>query len=619
MTYKICEDVQLLKKNYDEPVDILDGLPHKQSDIIRMVEFYSNSRYLNGQKDERNHRKSYYQMINGQCDVENAAVDIDTKDMRVTSDDKDDQTLSMLMTKDIYQWMKDSNYALSLNKQKKTRTKYGSLLVKKVIEKNEDGERMLTIEVPEWKNLITDQVDIINNPTVEVHYMTPLQLMKKANVWDGEMIKDVVDKARKAGPGKRIAVYEVRGEFPLDYYLDATGEEKTENEDKENEFSYQLYYLVGGVESKKEQKMEDLKVLYAENNTERVYKYLDRKARSGRGFGVGVFEEGEEAQVMVNDAILKQNRAMAYTSKVIGQSASKKLKGRNMMDEVDDGTILEHEENKPISTLSLLPAGGLGQYESLVSQWVSQFERVTSGYAAQRGETPPSGTPFRLQAMVVQQSSSVFIDLQEEFGIFQTEIFNDWVMPFLASRLNKAHILAWEFTPQEMMMMDRNYAIRERNRKANDMILDSLIIPTEEQLQKFYDEADAHIKSTGGMRFVEIMKNEYKKAKKKVTVNPTGEQRNKAAALETLNNILITYSKIPNLASDPVLSMLLMEIIEVSGSSISSSDIMSAIEEQKKAQKEQPLTPADATATPGTPSPMTLAANPTPDATGVPS
>ncbi len=48
------------------------------------------------------------------CDVENAAKDIDTKDISVTSDDGEHYTESFLMSKDIYEWMKEVNFAKTL-------------------------------------------------------------------------------------------------------------------------------------------------------------------------------------------------------------------------------------------------------------------------------------------------------------------------------------------------------------------------------------------------------------------------------------------------------------------------------------------------------------------------
>lgn len=601
--YQICTELETLKKNYDTSIKIVDGLPFRQKDVIRMIEHYSNSKYLNGQKDELGRDKPFYNIVNAMCDVENAAKDIDTKDIGVTSDDGQHYTESFLMSKDIYEWMKAVNFAKTLNDMRDAHTRYGSLLVKKVEKEEEDGSIRVNVEIPEWKNTITDQIDIKGGGIAEVHYMTPKQLLDMEE-WDQAEIKKIVKKNAENGSSHRIPVYEVRGDFPLSCIKELEGKKVTPS--SRYKYTYQLWYLAGEPKAQEEQGGEnnggissELVPLYWENDTERVYKYLARKKKSGRDFGVGVIEEGEEAQVGTNDAVLKQSRAMAYTTKVIGQTASRKLKGRNMLTEVDDGQILETEDKKPITSLNLLPAGGLGQYGSLIQQWYAQFEKTTSAYAAQRGEAPPSGTPFRLQAAVLQQSGNVFQDLQEELGIFVTEIFEDWIMPHLAKQLNKEHILAHEFTMQELKEIDKNFSRYHANEKAKELILSGQIV-TPEEYAEFQQASIETIGQTKAQRFLQVPKDYYKKFKAKITVNVTGEQRNKAAVLESLINIMTVYAKNPAIAQDPVLTQIFMKIVELSGAGISPVSLMGAISEQAKMlEKQQAMAATEAAAAAG--------------------
>jgi len=596
----IKTELEQIKVNYNKTIDLVEGLSFSQKQTIRTIEFYNNSKYLNGQKDELGREKPFLQILNAICDVENTAKDLDTKDIQITSDDANHYLESWLLSKDIYVWMKDTNFAKTLNEMRDMHTRYGSLLVKKVMK---DGE--LTLELPEWKNLITDQRKILSRPIVETHWMTAVEIAQKTE-WKN--IKAVLDKLENQTSNTTVPVYEIRGTFSQAIFKDAKGEKYTDAD--KSKFSYQLYYIVG-LPSKDEGKVDNdaFEVMYCEDDTDEVYKYLARKPKAGRAFGVGVMEEGEEAQVWTNDAILKQYRAMEYTTKVIGQTASKKLKGRNLLTETDDGTILETEENKPITALNLLPSGGLNQYSLIINQWYDQLQKTTSAYAAQRGDTPPSGTPFRLQATILQQSSSVFQVLQEEFGIFLTEIIEDWVMPYLATKLTAEHILSYDFSPNELKDIDSKFSIREANMKAKDIILSGGDI-TAEEYQAFIDNYDEFIKQTKSQRFINIPKDFYKNLKVKVTVNITGEQRNKAATLESLNNILITYASNPNLANDPVASQLLTKIIELSGAGISPVQITSAINEKaKETQAQMAMQP---TGQPQQASPMSLQANATP-------
>ena len=597
--YKIITEANQIIANYDNhSLEIMSGLEFHQSQILKMIEFYSNSRYLKGNVDELDKEKPFYNIVNAICDVENAAVDIDTKDIQVTSDLPQNVDKSFVLTIELQEWMKQSNFAFTLNELRDTRTRYGGVLAKKcIVEK--DGEKKLSIEVPEWKNLVTDPIDLINGVIIEKHYMSPSELSKKQDSW--ENVPDAIKLAtktreendkKKTATSKRVPIFEIRGEFPLSYYKEVKGE--VASPEDEFKYTYQLYIIAGEDEGTQI-------LLYCEEDTERVYKYLPRKKKSGRALGLGVIEENEQSQVWVNDAVQKQQRAVEYTSKIIGQSASKKLKGRNLVTEADNGVVLEHEDGKPITRVELSPSGGLAQFDNLIAQWYNNAEKTSSTYAAQRGETPPSGTPYRLQAAILNQSSSVFDNLREEFGIFVGEIFYDWVLPFESSRLNKKHILSHQFGADELKALDDSYSNDEANKKTIEKILGGEIATMEEyaQYKQFAFEA---VQQSKAHRFLDIPKDYYKDLDAKVTVNTTGEQRNKAAVLESLNNLLLSIGQNPALLTDPVAQQLFMRIVEISGSGISPISLISAIQEQKAALPPPQQQPQ--------PQPMSLEANP---------
>src|SRR3990167_2194536 len=132
-TYSICKEIQLINENYNTPINIVEGLTFRQKDLIRTIEFYSNSKYLNGQTDELDREKPFYNIINAMCDVENAAKDIDTKDVQAISDDGQHYIESFLLSKDLYEWIKEVNFAKTLNDLREVHTQYGALLGKKCI------------------------------------------------------------------------------------------------------------------------------------------------------------------------------------------------------------------------------------------------------------------------------------------------------------------------------------------------------------------------------------------------------------------------------------------------------------------------------------------------------
>lgn len=583
---EIIQELDEILANYDHgKAELTTGLTFSVKQRIKSTLYYSNSSYLNGNLDELGREKPFYNNTNSNLKVTKTATDLDTKDIVPEADDSMNYGKSFVLSKDIYQWMKTSNFKSTLNDMNEARVRYGGILAKKC---KKDGK--LKIEVPEWKNLVVDHDDIMANPIDEIHpNMSISELSKYSDVWN---VDDALKWARKYKV-RKVIVHEVRGYFP-EVWADPAAK-------KSKEYTYQ-YHAIAEVKGKKF-------CLYAENNSEEVYRYCARIKRPGaeNSLGVGVPEESEQAQVAINNVILKMNSAMELSTKVVSQSASRRLKGRNLLNEVENGTILETDANAPITQVPLAPSGGFSQFQEALTMWVDQAKSATATYDAVRGEDAPSGTPFRLQALNYQAGQSQFQQEQEDFGNFVTDLFNDWVIPEISAHLNSEHILSHDFTAEELQEIDRNYAVAQANAEAKRRILSGKIV-TGEEYDSFIDQYKDFIRQTKTHRFLEIPKDFYKDIQLKVTINITGEQKNKAAMLESISNIITLYSTNPNLTQDPVLSQLFYKLVELSGCGISPVQLMAAAQMQKPQVNDPTVQGSPA---PASPDALSMDANPT--------
>ena len=155
----------IISSYYNDTVSIVDGLNYSQFDTIKQIEYYVNSKYLSGNKDALGREKPFFNIINAKVNTSITATDVDTKDINVYAENPGAFDKSFLIQREVNEWMKETNFGVILNEMVEVRAKYGGLLVKKV---KENGK--LRIEVPEWKNIITDQVDIENGVIIERHY-----------------------------------------------------------------------------------------------------------------------------------------------------------------------------------------------------------------------------------------------------------------------------------------------------------------------------------------------------------------------------------------------------------------------------------------------------------------
>jgi hypothetical protein len=152
-------------------IEIADGYEYSQYQTLRTIELYHNSKFTTGSLDSLKREKPFYNICKFRVNVAVRATDIDTKDVQVTSEATDGYAQSFILSLKNRNWMKHSNYAAFLNRFGQVRAKYGGVLVKKT---EQNGE--LRLHVMQWRNMITDQVDIQDGVKIERHYCTPAQL-----------------------------------------------------------------------------------------------------------------------------------------------------------------------------------------------------------------------------------------------------------------------------------------------------------------------------------------------------------------------------------------------------------------------------------------------------------
>jgi len=560
----IYKEIQTIIDRYDTPISIMEGLNFSQAQTLKTCEFYSNSKYLGGDFDELGRIKPFYNVVNFRVTLAKVATDMDIKDIQIVADRPEDQIKSMLLNAESYEWMKKADFSTTLNKLGYKRCKYGGVIVKKVEKKGD-----LKIEVVDWRNVYTDQVDILGNPIVEEHYLTPLELKKKEGTWEGipEALKEINKLnllAKKAEDRiNRVKVYEVHGEFPVAYLKDVKGEEIKE----EDEYTYQnqVYYI--GIIKDKEY------YFFYDTEKESPYDYLSWEEMEGRALGRGVIEDSEQSQIWTNHAVINQNNAMDLAGKVVMKTNSKKV-GQNIL-EIDNGKIFELGDMEDLNPVNLTPSA-LGQFQAQINQWRDQVDNATGAFDSITGEQPPSGTPYSQTVFLNQVASRPYDYRIEEQGIFITRLFERWVIPHLIKKLYKNHILVSEFSEDELEVIDQAF-IKYANEAVIEEVLNlpmdgSVEQPTQDSYEKTLSKFKSKVKGSGKKRYIEIPEGYFDDINAKVTILSTNEQKNKAVMLQSLSSVMQTVigSYDPNtqkfaVLEDPKLSRIFSQILELSG------------------------------------------------------
>lgn len=546
---------QIEEEYISRPITIVDGYDFLQYETLRKCELYSNSKFVSGDKDSLGRKKRFFNIVNGKKDIAKRATDLDTKDIKLTTDEPDDFTRVYILQKKIKNWMEESGFARFLNNAGETRPKYGGVIAKKT-----ESKGKMKIDVVEWRNIITDQTDIENGFIIEKHFYTPSKLSKMKGIWDNvdEAIELATDSKRQANgnevktPGKYVEIYEFHGDIP-EAYIKEGGDE--------NEYVRYMIICAGATKSNERgEKYDSSIVLFQAEEKEIPYKYLAWDKVPGRALGKGIIEEGFEAQEGVNDAKMKELMAMELASKIIYKTDDNKL-GNNALTQMDNGHVIKLSKGTDFNQVNTM-SSSVPAFENLVAAWEAQYKSATSTFDALSGESLPSGTPYRLGAILNTEAGSIFDYRREEFGIWVGEIMEDWVLPYVLKGVKNGDTFFAEFSPDELKKIDEAFISKHIAQMIIEENMQGRFVPNELILQEM-DKMKESLRATGGHRFLEIPKDYFKDLKAKVSFETTGEQRNKAAMLETLSNIYQTT--MASNPQDPKLQKILNKLMEVAG------------------------------------------------------
>lgn len=578
--YKIFSELKQTETAYkNNPVIIMDNLEFRQWEIIRMCEFYSNSKYLKGNLDELDREKPFYNIVNYRVTIAKVATDLDIKDVQITADLPKDWVRSMFLQHESYEWMKEAKFETFLNEMGLNRAKYGTALIKKVMK-----DELLTFEVCDWRLITTDQVDMLGGTIIEDHFMTPSQLAKKEGVWNKDAIRESIkestrkmqsstaygDQGAEEFNSDRVTVKEIHGEFPLSYYKQVTQDvdndgvyDETENEEDNWIYSLQ-HYFIGEVGEK-------CYVFFSEEVKEIPYMKLDWEKMPGRGLGRGVIEDVEEAQVWTNDSVINEKNTMDLAARVLIKTDSKSL--TNNILTTDNGKIFEIEEGEMLEAMQIAPSA-LGEFQQQINRWAQQGDNSSSVQDANSGKKPPADQPFATTQLLNQVATKPFDYRRQEAGEFISEMYQKWVLDYLIKRLETAHILTADFTSDELKMIDESFAIHNANQDVINHAINHGVVASPDAYQGLITGHKNRL--SGAKRTIDFPEGYFDGIDAKITVVTSNTQQEKTAILTSLNSILTTIQSSYNpqtgqyaILQNPVLARIFGRIIEIAGIGVS--------------------------------------------------
>ena len=573
--YAVATDVANNYRNDGGRHEVVEGLNFHMYETIREAEFLTSGHYQTGDFDDNGDLKPFADIVTRLLENQRSAEEVDRSDMEIATDDPDYYTRAMLVSKFNQDWMTEQNISKKINDGIETRGKYGGLLVKVV-----ESSDTLDLEVVDWNTFTGDPQDLITGLKVVNHFYTPSQLIAiaKERGWDMKAAVEAIElyrelelsdssKEEKETQGEYILVREVTGDLP-----------KTVIEEGADEYDYvhQIHYIAGA-EIRDEEGESRGVTLFSAELEESPYYYLPYKKRGSneRLLGIGVVERARHAQIQTNRAAQQYKRSMDFASTHVLQSASKNLKGKNVLTQMKSGAILQHDDGKPVTGVDMSPQA-LQYLDSYLAQWQNIIDRATGTTAIGTGEQKPGEMAYRLGAILDQNAQSSFDLRREEFNIFFNEIYRKRVIPWMVKQLKKKSVLKLKFNPEELRKLDQDV----EQYKADEAILDNYFsgvydnmppmmkyLAMDEDRQAIIEGLDRDLKKQKGRRIIIDFPDGYwDNVADKLYLTITNERRKKGVVLESLNNVLIQYLQYkPQLDQDPEARKLFNSIVETAG------------------------------------------------------
>jgi hypothetical protein len=281
----------------------------------------------------------------------------------------------------------------------------------------------------------------------------------------------------------------------------------------------------------------------------------------GRWHGRGVGEILMKLQAYLNETInLRLNKARVSQ---IGLFKYRKGSGitQQLISSLISGGAIPVTRMDDIQELAISDIKASSyQDEQNIYNW---GQRATGSWDVGRGEALPVSQPATTAVLQERGMRSGFDLIQEGLGIFLSRLFERHIIPLIIEIVKDKEVISIIGSAKELKEIDENVI----NNKINEIIVNSLAsgkgIPPIGFLEKVKEMMKQGLAVFKKTRYISITKSALEKWEYQVEVIITNEAFNKAVIVKQLNDMLLTYSRIPGINID--IDAIFKEILDLMG------------------------------------------------------
>lgn len=527
--------IQQMESQYrSAKIPINENWDWNMKEHITLTELYLNSQLKTGKNDYKPVKNITRPILN----LQHRTEDIDVKDVQIYVDDPKRYHLSFLVKKyhdDVF--VRENDMDTFFDELNVSRIDFGAGLSKKL---NKPCPEIVPLQTIAF----CDQTDILSGPIGIKHFFSPDQLLEMESKGWGDSkngatatIEETIRLSREdkkedrdgriaQTPGRYIEVYEIHGNLPKRYSNPFDTTEK-----------YETRLWIVCFYQKKDRTDKSGIVLYSMPEKESPFKLIKRDPVHGRALGMGGAEELFEAQVWVNyDMIRMQSLLDSAAKTILGAkgpnsatiAARNKLKDMNNLDIIDLGVDTE------LAQIDTFPKN-IKLFENSVAQWEAHAQMMGAANDSLMGENPASGTPFKLQELVTQESRGLHEYRRGQYAKHLEEIYTDWVIPHISKKITEGVKFLSELSVDDLKYVTDAVVECEANKMIIDRVLQGEEVSSEE-VEIYKQSVREEFKKKGNKHFIEILKGELKDAPLAVKVSVAGKSKNLALMTDKVVN-----------------------------------------------------------------------------------
>lgn len=567
---------------------------------INKIYAYLSSKHTSGETDSQGREKPFFNIVTAARNIYYRATDIDRKDIQVKATNSREQITSFLATVHLQDWMRRENFGAFLNDWGMDLAGFNSSAVKFV-----ESEGKLHSMVVPWSRLIVDPINFDANPKIELLELTEAELYQRKG-YNKEMVeklcdalqsRELTDRTKQDQRSNYIKLYEIHGNLPLSYL---TGKEK--DEDK---FAQQMHVLSFVARKDKPTEFDDFTLISGREEKDPYMLTSLLPATDGSVSLDGSVKNLFEAQWMMNHTVKSIKDQLDIASKLIFQTSDGNYVGRNVLSAIEQGDILIHATNQPLTQVAN-NSHDITIQQNFGQMWKGLAAEISGVSESMMGQVAPSGTAWRQVEALLNESHSLFELMTENKALAIEAMLRKYVIPFLKKKMDSTEEVAATLDGAGITKIDSMYVPAEAVRRYNSWVVEQTIkylqsnnqqdIPSPYQA----DIAEAGVKKElaplGNQRFftpkdidTKTWKDVFKDLEWELEVDISGESSNKQTVLTTLTTMLSVIAN-PNFVNNPQAQLIIGKILSATG-------VVSAIElAQLPAPTPQPAQPVSPTA-----------------------